>query len=420
MALTAKQIARLRLTPGLFNDGHGLYLQVENPNNVSWLFRYQRAGRKRWMGLGPLHTVGLAEARERAKAARLQLLDGSDPLEVKRAARVAQTAAAAKSMTFGEAAEIYYRNHMSTWSRHHAGQWRSAVLGKTCAGKTVAAKYDHCRSLRSLSVAAVDTAAVIRIIEPIWHSIPDMAGRVRARIEAVLSWATAGGFRSGDNPASWEVIQHLLPKRSAVRRVKHHPALPYRELPAFMAELRQQTGIAARALELVILCAARSGEVLGAKWSEFDLEERLWTIPPERMKNRKEHRVPLSDRALEILRSAYRETDNPFVFIGTRRGRGLGPLALAIVLKRMERTDVTTHGFRSTFSDWCHETTGYSNHAIEISLAHSVGSDVEKAYRRGDQFVKRVRLMEDWAAYCASPPVRQTDNAPVPMRGRAR
>lgn len=420
MALTAKRIARLRSQPGRHRDDHGLYLQVVGPNNCSWLLRYQVAGRKRWMGLGPLHTVGLAEARERAKAARLQLLDGNDPLEVKRAARAAQAAAAAKSMSFGECAEIYYRTYLPTWSKHHAGQWRSGVLGKTFAGVAVKPEHDYCKSLRPLPVAVIDTPAVIKVIEPIWHSVPDMAGRVRARIESVLSWATAAKFRAGDNPASWEVIQHLLPALNKVRRVQHYPALPYRELPAFMAELRQQPGIPARALELTILCAARSGEVLGATHAEFDLEQKLWGIPPERMKSRKEHRVPLSDRAVQIVREAFRELDNPFVFIGSRRGRGLNPLVLPAVLKRMKRNNVVVHGFRSSFSDWAHETTGYSNHAIEISLAHSVGNEVEKSYRRGDQFEKRRRLMADWATYCASLPVELTDKAPVPMRGRAR
>ena len=224
-----------------------------------------------------------------------------------------------------------------------------------------------------------------------------------------MSWATAAKFRVGDNPASLEIIRHLLPKRSSVKRVTHYAALPYREIPSFMSELRQQKGVAARALEFAILTATRSIETLGAQWSELDLEQKIWTIPAERMKARKGHVVPLPDHVIEILQELPREADNEFVFIGSRRGRGLNMLALSDVLGRI-RDDVTVHGFRSSFSDWAHEQTAHSNHAIEISLAHSVGSEVERAYRRSDQALKRKALMTAWAKYCLSRPARQADN----------
>lgn len=388
MALTAKKIAKLR-KPGRYPDGHGLYFQVLGPANRSWLFRYARAGRERWLGLGPLHTVTLKEARVRAKAARLQLLDGIDPLEVKRAKKATEVLAAAKTLTFAAAAEQYFDSHERQWrNAKHRAQFLSSLRSYA---------FPH---IGRLPVGAIDTGMVLKVMDPIWPVKPVTANRVRGRIERVLDWATVRGYRSGDNPARWKGhISEALPARP--KQVMHHAALPYAAIGDFMAALALREGIAARALEFLILTAARSGEVLGATWDEVNLEEKVWTVPAGRIKGGRTHRVPLSPRALAIVEALPREAGNPFVFIGPRRD-GLSNMALAAVLKRMG-TPVTVHGFRSTFRDWAAECTTHQNHIVEMALAHVVGDKVEAAYRRGDLYAKRARLMDDWARYCTTP-----------------
>lgn len=389
MALTMNRIPKLT-TPGRYFDQHGLYLQVQSETNRSWLLRYETHGRERWAGLGPLHTVSLKEARARARKARLQLLDGIDPIEHRKAQRAASALEAARSLTFEKAAQQYFDQHSEKWrNAKHRAQFLSTL--KTYAYPIIG----------RLSVSDIETGHVLRVIEPIWKTKTETASRVRNRIEAVLDWATVRGHRAGDNPARWEKhLAHSLPARSQFAKYQHHPALPYVEIPSFITSLQQRGGVAAKALEFLILCASRTGEVIGATWNEIDLAAKTWTIPADRMKAKKEHRVPLGDRALEILRSLPREECNSFVFIGSRKN-GLSNMAMATVLRRMERDDITVHGFRSSFRDWAAERTGHANIVAEMALAHTVGNAVEAAYRRGDLFVKRTRLMADWAKFCA-------------------
>jgi integrase len=352
-------------------------LQVISPTNVSWLFCYERAKRARMMGLGPLHTIGLKEARERARAARQLLLDGIDPLEAKRAERDARAAEAARSVTFKTCSEQYYAAHSDEWSAKHRGQFFATMQSYV---------YPF---MGTLSVAAIDEAMVLKVLTPIWKEKTVTAKRVRNRIAAVLDYAAAAKYRTGTNPARWEGnLEFLLPRPERIAMVRHHSALPYSQIGSFMAALRACPPTAGTlALEFLILTATRTGEVMGARWDELDLQNRVWVIPAERMKASKEHRVPLSERAVELLSASSREVDNPHVFIGMRAGTSIGNLAMYRALRRIH-DNVVVHGFRSTFSTWAHETTAYPAHVIEQSLAHTVGSAVERAYRRGDLFDK--------------------------------
>jgi integrase len=403
MPLTPKGIAKLvRHSTGRFHDGHGLYLQVFNRKSASWVLRYVRAGKEHMLGLGPVHVVGLAEARQRARAARLQLLDGLDPVEERKAKKVAAKIAEAKSVTFAECAQAY--------QAAHEGQWRSAKHREQYIGTLRTYAFPV---FGELPVSAIDTGLVLKVLEPLWGSRTETARRLRGRIEKVLDWAAVRNYRSGDNPARWRGhLAEALPQRMKTT-VPHHAALPYAEVAEFMSELRAQSGTGARALEFTILTAARSGEVLGAKWSEVDLENRIWVVPAERMKAQREHRVPLSDPAIALLQSLPTE-DGDFVFIGGKAGAGLSTMAMPHWLKRL-RPAVTVHGFRSSFRDWAAERTNYPNHVVEMALAHHIGDKVEAAYRRGDLFEKRRRLMDEWAAYCARPVV--TGEVVVPLRG---
>lgn len=378
--LTARRVETLK-TPGMHLDGQGLHLRVGKAGNKSWVYRYAANGRVHDMGLGTYPDFSLAEARERAMAQRKLRVDGHDPIAARQASR-------AKALSFRECAEAYIRAHEPSWRNpKHAAQW-PATLGT----------YVY-PAFGDLPVQAVDVGLVMKAVEPIWTTKPETASRVRGRIESVLDWATARGFRTGENPARWRGhLENLLPARSKVRRVEHHAALPYLEIGAFMVELRQREGMAARALEFAILTAARTGEAIGARWSEIDLDKALWTIPGERMKAGREHRVPLSAPALAILAALPREGE--FVFGGERP---LSQMALLMTLRRMKRTDLTAHGFRSTFRDWAAERTGFPAEVAEMALAHVVGDKVEAAYRRGDLFEKRRQLAEAWAKFCAMP-----------------
>jgi integrase len=390
MPLNARKVSTLK-RPGRHGDGYGLYLQITTAGVKSWILRYERSGRERWLGLGPLHTVGLAGARERARKARLQLLDGIDPIEDKKARKATEALAAAKSLTFEMAARAYFDQHERKWSNaKHRSQFQTTLRDYVFP------------TIGKLSVAAIDTGLVLKCLEPIWQEKTETASRVRGRIESVLDWATVRGYRTGDNPARWKGhLAEVLPARSQIQKPNHHAALPFAELPDFMAALTQREGVAARALEFTILTAARTGEVIGARWEEIDTSAKLWTVPAGRIKGGREHRVPLSDRALDVLRALPTERSNDFVFIGPRKG-GLSAMAMSQVVKRMGRNDITVHGFRSTFRDWAAERTGYANHIVEMALAHVVGNKVEAAYRRGDLFDKRRRLMGDWGRYCST------------------
>lgn len=406
MALTIKRIARLS-QPGRHGDGHGLYLQVVSRTNRSWLLRYERGGHERAMGLGPLHTINLYEARERARKARQLLLDGIDPLEARAAEKHTAALAAARSLTFEAATRAYFEAHEKSWTN---AKHRAQVLSSL---STYAFP-----KMGKLSVAAIDTALVMKCLEPIWNTKTETASRVRGRIEAVLDWATVRGYRTGDNPARWKGhIAELLPSRERIQKTVHHAALPFAALPDFMAALAARGGPAAKALEFTILTAARTGEAVGARWEEININEKVWTVPGGRIKGGKEHRVPLSDRALALLRALPTEKGNPFVFLGPQKGGGLSHMAMNRVLMRMGHEDITVHGFRSTFRDWAAERTNYHNHVVEMALAHVVGSKVEAAYRRGDLFDKRRHLMEAWADFATQPAPVAGDVVPL-HRGR--
>jgi integrase len=351
------------------------------------------AGRAREMGLGAAHTVTLAEARKRARRAREQRLDGHDPIELRKSARLAAQLDAAKAISFKDCARRYIAAHQPAWRNpKHARQWSATLEAYVYP------------VFGDLAVQAVDVGLVLKAIEPIWTTKPETASRVRGRIESILDWASARGYREGENPARWRGhLENLLPARTKVRRVEHHAALPYAEMSAFMADLRAQEGVSALALEFAILTAARTGEVIGARWEEINIAERLWTIPAARMKADKQHRVPLSDAALAIVGRLAQDRCGDFVFTGGVAGRPLSNMALLALLRRMGRRDLTVHGFRSTFRDWAAERTNFPRDAAEMALAHTIGDKVEAAYRRGDLFDKRRQLMDAWARFCDTP-----------------
>ncbi len=376
-------------TPGYYPDGGGLYLQVSESGSKSWIFRFALNGKERQMGLGPFHTITLADARIAATDCRKLLLRQIDPIDARDADKTRQALQDARSITFAECAAAYIRAHRSDWkNKKHADQWTTTI--ETYCTPIIGA----------LPVADVDTSVVVKVLEPIWTAIPETASRLRGRIESVLDWARVSGYRAGDNPARWRGhLDNVLPALKKKLRVKHHPALPYDQVGEFMESLRAQEGIAARALAFLILTATRTGEVLGGKWSEFDMDAKLWTIPAERMKAGREHRVPLSAQAVAVL------VDTPimlsdYVFPGQEASKPLSTMAMLGLLKRMGRTDLTVHGFRSTFRDWASERTNYPRDVCEAVLAHTVSDATEAAYRRGDLFEKRRRLMVEWAKHC--------------------
>jgi len=384
--------------PGLYPDGAGLYLKVAPGGSRSWVFRYMFEKRPRYLGLGSASAVSLAVARSLAVQARQRLELGQDPIEAKRAAQKEAAEATAKSMTFRECAEAYMVAHEPSWKNaKHRAQWRSTL------------KTYLYPKFGGVPVSAITTEMVLEAIQPIWHSKSETATRVRGRIEVVIDWAKAKGAYIGENPARWRGhLSNLLPKPSKVAKVEHHAALPYDELPAFMSELRASSGLAPRALELVILTATRTTETLAAHWTEIDLEKKLWTVPTERMKAGREHRIPLSARAIEILKELKTVKQNEFVFPGQKPGRHLSNMSMLMLLRRMKRGDLTVHGFRSTFRDWAAETTNSPNFVVEMALAHAVESKVEAAYRRGDLFLKRQKLMDCWALYAERPAPKVT------------
>lgn len=350
-------------------------------------------GRARAMGFGPYPLVSLADARIKALECRKLLIDEKDPIEERAAGRRQRALEAASSKPFDECATAYIEAHRTGWKNaKHADQWSNTLT--TYASPIIG----------KLPVQAIDTALVMRVLEPVWREKAETASRLRSRIELILSWATVRGYRTGDNPARWRGhLDALLPKRSNVQKVQHHAALPIKDMGAFIADLRTEAGIAPRALEFLILTATRTNEVLGATWPEIRLAEKVWIIPAERMKAEKEHRVPLSPRAIEILEEVRQFAPGPHVFQGLKEGKSLSNTALLAVLKRME-CDVTSHGFRSTFRDWAAERTNFPREVAEAALAHTLKDKVEAAYRRGDLFEKRRRLMVAWAEFCSQKP----------------
>lgn len=400
--LSALRVSKLKES-GYYGDGGGLYLQVSPACTKSWIFRFKLSGRAREMGLGSFNTITLADARELATKCRGQVFEGVDPIDARNAKKLEGNLKAAKAMTFAACAAAYINAHKASWKNaKHVQQWGNTI--STYTGPVFGA----------LPVQSLDTPLVMRVLEPMWNEKPETASRLRGRIESILDWATVSGLRHGENPARWRGhLDALLPARSKVRAVRHHPALPYDEVGMFMQALHAETGVAALALAFLILTAARTGEVIGTKWGEIDLQQKIWSVPAERMKGKREHRVPLSLAALKILATLEQLRTSDFVFPGGKAGKPLSNMAMLALLKRMERSDLTAHGFRSTFRDWAAERTSYPREVAEAALAHAVGDKVEAAYRRGDLFEKRRRLMDEWAKHCGQPKV--TGGAVVPL-----
>lgn len=379
--LTARTVTSLK-TPGRHADGGGLYLQVDASFAKRWVFVFQWHGQRKEMGLGSAGTVSLADAREAAAAARKLVQGGANPIDARKIERTGET--------FGDVADDVVANLLPSLSNaKHQAQWRTAL-------ETTA------KPLRAKRVDEVTTEDVLGVLRPIWTRTPETASRVRARLERVFDAARAKGLRSGENPARWRGhLDALLPKRRKLTR-GHHPAMSYDAVPKFMAALRARQAVAARALEFTILTGARTGETLGARWSEIDEADSVWTVPAERMKARVAHRVPLTSAALEVLRKVrpLRGKEADAVIFPGQRGDQLSQMSMMMLMRRMEQDAYTVHGFRSSFRDWAGDCTNFARELIEASLAHTVGNAVERAYRRSDAFAKRRRLMEAWSGYC--------------------
>jgi integrase len=393
--VTAAQVEK-GTKPGRYGDGAGLYLLVRSRQAKFWLFRYTRNGKMREMGLGPAKgrtAVSLAAARARARQLHAIVHEGRDPLAERAVAKArAETDAAkakAAAMTFGEVADMYIDAHAPSWrSAKHHQQWHNTLRTYVLP------------AIGALPVGCVDKGAVMKIIEPLWRSKTETAARVRGRIERILDYAKARGWRDGDNPARWRGhLEQMLPKRSRVQRVEHLAALPWREIGAFMQRLRQNSGISARCLEFLILTACRSGEVRGARWDEIDLTLAAWTIPAQRTKAGRKHRVPLSEPAMAVLRTMAQFGTDGFVFPGLKAAAALSDVALTKAAHNAGAR-ATVHGFRSTFRDWCAEKTGYPRELAEAALAHTLKDKAEAAYQRGDLLERRRRLMAEWADFC--------------------
>ena len=399
--LSALKVKRTT-TPGRYNDGGGLYLLIQKSGNRSWIFRWRDryTGKLRDKGLGPCWDISLEQARDKAKVCREQVRDGGDPIEDARAAVISKRLELSKRLTFAECADKYIEAHRAGWRNvKHAAQWTSTLA-------------TYATPINPLSVSTIDTALVLRCVEPHWATKTETMTRVRQRIESVLDWARVRDYRTGENPARWKGhLDALLPQRNKVQKVAHRAALPYVQAGEFMAALRRRAGMAAKVLELQILTATRPGEAAGAQWAEFDLGAALWIIPAGRMKAEKEHRVPLSDAAVTLLRELPRVNAN--VFPGVKN-RPLTTAAGMALLKEM-KLDVTAHGFRSTFRDWAGETTKYPREVIEAAMAHRLKGAAEAAYARGTQLERRKHLMGDWATYCATPPRAAGTGRPLPF-----
>lgn len=377
--LSAVQAARIK-RPGRHSDGGGLYLFIDGEGRRRWIFMYTRGGKRTELGLGSGRDLSLANARADAAKLREVLAMGGDP----RAERTKDE----HVPTFGEWADAYVETMRPSWrNAKHVAQW-TMTLTKYAA------------PMRGKPVDQIDTQDVLDVLQSLWTRTPETAERLRGRIENVLDAAKAKGYRSGENPARWRGhLDQLLPKRQRLRR-GHHAALGYEAMPALMTDMRGRDAVAARALEFTILTAARSGEVFGMQWGEIDLKKKVWTVPAVRMKAGREHRVPLSSRALEIIKAMQEQGTEGYVFPGPKPKKPLSSMAMAMLLRRM-KSAVTVHGFRSTFRDWASETTSFPHEVCEMALAHTIGNKAEAAYRRGDLFEKRRKLMDAWASYCA-------------------
>lgn len=375
---------------GFYCDGGGLYLQVSPTGSTSWVFRFKDDGKTRDMGLGSTNTFSLKEARERARQQRQLRADNIDPIEARNAEREAQRIAKMTDKTFDQCAADFLSDNSIHWKNaKHRQQWRNTL--DTYVSPVFG----------SVSVRAIDTALVLQVLRPIWNEKPETASRVRGRIERILSHATASGARSGDNPARWTGhLKEVLPARSKVAKVEHHAALPWKVIGDFMGDLRGRPALAARALDFTILTAARTAETIGAKWPEIDFDEKIWTVPADRMKGKREHRVPLSPPAIAILQELKPKARG---FIFENDGQPLSNMAMLKLLERMGHEGLTVHGFRSSFRDWAFECSNFPREIVESALAHVVGDKAEAAYKRGEAIEKRRKLMQAWASFCGQP-----------------
>lgn len=386
--LTALQVKQIT-NPGWYADGQGLYLQVSQSGSKSWVYRYQKAGKERRHGLGPYPSVSLENARRGAEFCRQLRAEGNDPIDYKRQLELNRQLENAKGITFKECALAYIDSHKAGWkNRKHESQWRNTL--ETYAFPIMG----------NLSVQHIDVGLVLKVLEPIWFEKTETASRVRQRIENILDWAKVRNHRTDENPARWRGhLEKLLPKRTKVQKVKHFAAMPYNELPDYFRSLRKIDTLAAKTLAFTILTATRSNEAREAKWEEIDLKAKAWIIPDERMKAGRPHRVPLTQECIEILNEVKRLKVNELVFPGLRKGK---PISDAALLKHLKQThhELTIHGFRSSFRDWCAEMTNYPGALAEAALAHTLKDKTEAAYQRGDMLDRRRNLMDAWANYC--------------------
>jgi len=392
--LSAVEVKMLK-DPGYYSDGGCLYFRVAKTGARGWIFRFTSTRRTRDMGLGSYPEISLASARDLAEKFRKVVQQGIDPIDQRRATRAEQSVVAAKSRTFNDCAREYIADHEGAWrNAKHRAQWASTLnsYASPVFGK--------------LPVSAIDTGMVMRAVKPLWSKKTETASRLRGRIESILDWSRVHGYRSGENPARWKGhLDQLLPARSKIQPTKHHAALSYPDLPAFLTTLRGRKEDAALALQFVILTASRTNEALRATWDEIDFANKTWTVPADRMKAGREHRVPLSRSALAILQRMQAVRIGDFVFAGAKIGRPLSDMSLLMLLRRLGRDDLTVHGFRSTFRDWAAERTNYPRDVAEAALAHTEGDKTEAAYKRTDFFDRRRRLMDAWTEYCASTPM---------------
>ncbi|MGB9153136.1 MAG: integrase arm-type DNA-binding domain-containing protein [Alphaproteobacteria bacterium] len=413
--LSAITVSRIK-QKGLYSDGGGLYLRVKDSGGKFWVLRYMLDGKAREMGLGALHALTLAEARDKAADCRKQLASKIDPIATRDDAQTQKKVDNAKAKTFKECAQAYIEAHEKSWrNAKHVQQW-----GNTLATYAYPIMGD-------LPVQNIDLALITAVLEQkkkafgkketLWTARPETASRLRGRLEVILDWAATREYRKGENPARWRGhLENLLPKRARVQRIKHQPALPYEKIGDFMSTLKGQEGTAAKAMMFTILTACRTSEAIGATWGEIDLAKGVWVIPADRIKAGREHRVPLSKAVVELLESLGEIRNKGFVFTGYKPSKPLSNMAMLALLRRMKRRDITVHGFRSSFRDWTAEQTNFPREVAEAALAHAVGDKVEAAYRRSDLFDKRRLMMDEWARYCATPSVKDKGDNVTPIR----
>jgi len=386
--LTALKVKKLK-EAGSYPDGQGLYLQVSKSNNKTWFYRYQTNGKGHKHGLGSYPTITLDMARKKATACRILRDKGIDPIEYKKQQTLDEELAKLKGITFEKCATAYIDSHKAGWkNRKHEQQWRNTL-------KTYAYPY-----IGKLAVKSIDTGLVLKVLEPIWYEKTETATRVRQRIENILDWAKVRKYRTGENPALWRGhLDKTLPKPTKVQKVKHFDAMPYVDVPKYFQKIRKTETLAAKALAFIILTASRNGEARGATWTEIDLTKGVWELPAERMKAGRPHRVPLSKEAIKVLKEAKKFSHDEYVFAGLKKGKPISEAAIRNLIKT-DYSDVTIHGFRSSFRDWCAEITNYPREVAEAALAHTLKDKTEAAYQRGDIFMKRRKLMDAWAGYC--------------------